>query len=90
MAALGLAREAEHFHAAQRLALTKHVGKLVDNGLLPQSAVAAVEGANPHAIVHSSGIPTVVRNRPSEFVYNHVQSLFPSEFDCLSALSHRF
>jgi hypothetical protein len=81
MAALGLARESEFFHSAQRVALSKHVGKLVENGLLPQSALAAIEGANPNAVVHSSGIPTTVRTRPpSEFVYNHVQSLFPSEW----------
>ena len=80
MAALGLARESEFFHSAQRVALSKHVGKLVDNGLLPQSALAAIEGANPNAVVHSSGIPTTIRTRPpTEFVYNHVQSLFPSE-----------
>jgi hypothetical protein len=78
MAALGFARESEFFHSAQRVALSKHVGKLVDNGLLPQSALAAIEGANPNAVVHSSGIPTTVRSRPpAEFVYNHVQSLFP-------------
>lgn len=82
MAALGLAREGEHFHSAQRLALTKHVSKMVENGLLPQSALAAIEGANPNAVVHhASGIPTTVRSRPpGEFVYNHVKSLFPSEY----------
>lgn len=80
MAALGIARESEYFHSAQRVALSKHVGKLVDGGLLPQSALAALEGANPNAVVHSSGIPTTIRRKPpAEFVYNHVQSLFPSE-----------
>lgn len=81
MAALGIAREAEHFHSAQRVALAQRVTKMVDGGLLPQSALAALEGANPSAVVHhSSGIPTTVRSRPQgEFVYNHKKSLFPSE-----------
>lgn len=88
MAAFGIAREAEFFHSSQKVALSKHAAKMVDGGLLPQSALAALEGANPNAVVHhSSGIPTTLRSRPqSEFVYNHVKSLFPSEPSSSSSL----
>ena len=81
MAALGAllgAQEGGHFHAEQRLAMAKHVAKMVERGLLPESAIAAIEGATSTA-PHRSGLPTVTRSRPQgEYVYNHVKSLFPS------------
>lgn len=71
--------ENSYFHTEQKLATARHMERMVSKGLLPASALAALDAVDtaPH-ITYPDGIPTTVKGRPQgEFVYNHVKSIFP-------------
>lgn len=74
--------EGAHFRAEEKLAVERHLQKLVEEGRLPASTLDSLLGehpARPRASVGAvSGVPTVRRTRPaSEFVYEHVRGRIP-------------
>lgn len=76
MSALLPGREQGYMHAESKRTVARHLEKLVKNGLLPESALAAVRDANMQNM--QDGIPTVLRGR-SEYYYKHLPSIFPAQ-----------
>lgn len=72
MTAILPGREACYMHAEAQQSIERHLVKLVANGLLPESALAAVRGRNMQ-----NGIPTTQRGK-SEYYYQHIPSMFPA------------
>ncbi len=76
MAALLPGREQAFMHAESQRTVARHMEKLVQNGLLPDAALAAVR----QAPTMQDGLPTTFKGRhAAEYIYNHVPSLFPGE-----------
>lgn len=71
MSALLPGREQSYMHAESKRTVERHLVKLVKNGLLPESALAAVRDANMQ-----DGIPTIHKGR-TEYYYKHLPSIFP-------------
>lgn len=73
MSAIMPGREQGYMHAESQRIVARHLAKLVKNGLLPESALAAVRDANS-----AQKIPTMHRGR-EEYYYKHTPSIFPAQ-----------
>lgn len=85
----GAAIEGGYFHTEGKIALERHVERLVREGKLPQGSLSAIQSGNAAAGASSSGraahlafsqnVPTTVRNvrHASEVVYNHKKGMWP-------------
>lgn len=73
MSAILPGREQSYMHAESQRIVERHLAKLVKNGLLPESALAAVRDANMQ-----DGIPTIHRGK-TEYYYKHLPSIFPAQ-----------
>lgn len=75
--------EGSHFRAQEKMAVERHLRKLVDEGRLPPSALDSLLEARPAegraAVDPFSGLSTETRGRPqSEVVYQHVKGKIPA------------
>lgn len=73
MSAMLPGREHSYMHAESKRTVERHLAKLVKNGMLPESALAAVRDASMQ-----DGIPTVRKGR-TEYYYKHLPSIFPGD-----------
>lgn len=77
--------EGSYFRAEERLAVERHLERLVRDGKLPESVLVTSRGASGGHQGFAAGggmfqdVPTVRVGRPdAEFIYSHQKSAFPS------------
>ena len=78
--------EGSHFRAQEKMAVERHLRKLVDEGRLPPSALDSLLEARPAEgrapVDPFSGLSTETRGRPqSEVVYQHVKGKIPGQYE---------